>query len=227
MQAMKAAMDYRKQNNLGKMTYAKGHFPVKKAVAPTKAYGQGIAGVAGMGEQALAKQLSDDNEARTQSVLPEHNVEPRHTKTQAQMANEEIGNNDREADAMLPEHNRFGARKTQNQIRGEEIKYNSAHADAVMPAASKHLVQGLHLKVNRASMAKSEEAVNAKRADAIVPEHNVEKKARTQSQIRKSEETYNAKHADAMLPEHNVEGIKKATQAQIRNSEEQYNAKVC
>jgi len=224
MAAMDAAMNYRKAHGEGKMTYAKGHMPARKAVLPrsAKGYGIGMSKVAGMGEKALAKELADDNKSRTQSVLPSHVVEPKHTMSRAQIAKSEISSNDREADAMLPEHNQEAAHKTQAQIRGTEVRYNSAHASAVMPHSKQHGVQ-VKSSLSQASQAKSEEDSYAKRANSIVPERTLEKRPRTQAQIRKSEEQYNAKHADAMLPEHNKEAASK-TLAQIRTQEEQYNS---
>ena len=228
MAAMAAAMNYRKVHGMGKMQYAKGHLPVQAAAKPQqiKGYGAGVSAVAAQGERVIAKQLSDDNEARTQSVMPEHVIEPQHTKSQAQIARAEMDNNDREADSMLPEHNQEAAHKSREQIRSDEIKYNTDHATAMMPTSRKHSVQGLKLE-DRAGQAQSEEDADAKRADAIiVPDlkEDSKPKVRTQAQIRKSEEQYNEKHADAMLPEHNKEVVHKS-QAQIRKSEEQYNSK--
>jgi hypothetical protein len=225
MAAMKAAMMYRKAQGEGPMTYAKGHLPPKPKAVPqaVTGYGQGLDKVASLGESTLAKQMTDDNERRTQSVLPEHVVEPKHVESQAQMAKEEMMNNDQEADSMLPEHNVEAAHKSQSEIRDSEIKQDMEHANAVMPTMSaKHRVQGLHLKASQADQAKSEEAAYAKRADAILPEHTKEK-AHAIHANKETEEKYNSKHADAVVPEHNVEA-KSRTRDQIRKSEEQYDA---
>lgn len=229
MAAMDAAMNYRKAHGEGKMTYAKGRMPARKTVIPraAKGYGNGMATVAGMGEPALAKQLSDENESRTISILPSHVVEPKHTMSQAQIAASEVSSNASEADAMLPEHNNEAVQKSQEQIGASEIKYNSAHASAVMPQSEQRVVQGLRLKSSQASQAKSEEDTYAKRADAIVPEHTSEMKPKegarkTFAQIRKQEERYNFEHASNVVTEHTQEKARR-TQSQIRAAEEKAN----
>lgn len=223
MAAMAAAMQFRKATGAGTMQYAKGHFPAHKRVQPVeedKKYGLGMDSVAGMGEQALAKQLSEENESRTKSMLPQSVEASKPIQTRAQIADQEESSNDREADGILPEHNLEAPHKSLLKIRGGEMKYNSAHAKAVMPK-SRARKDAVHL--SRASQAQSEEAVYATRAEAIVPEHTHDAKARTRADIRVSEEQYNAKHADAIMPEHNSEKARK-TRSQIRSHEENYNA---
>ena len=63
--AMAAAMQFRKATGAGKMQYAKGHSLVRKSTQPVegKKYGLGMDSVASMGEQALAKQLAEENES--------------------------------------------------------------------------------------------------------------------------------------------------------------------
>ena len=222
MAAMAAAMQYRKTTGAGKMQYAKGK-KIAASVQPVaneKKYGLGMDKVAGMGEQALAKQLSEENDSHIASMLPEHVEAPKPTETRAQIAENEISDNDREADNMLPEHNLEAPHKSLLNIRGGEMKYNSAHAKAVMPKSE---ARNGAIRLSRAHQAQSEEAEYSKRAEAIVPEHTEDHKTRTQADIIKSEEKYNAKHADAILPEHNREMASK-TRSQIRQQEEDYNA---
>jgi len=219
--AMAAAMQFRKASGAGKMQNTKGHALVRTSTQPVagKRYGLGIASVASMGETALAKQLAEENESRTQSMLPEHEAAAKPIGTQAQIADSEIASNDREADGLLPEHNLEAPHKSLLKIQGSEVKYNKAHAIAVMPKSQ--APKGV-VPLSRANQAQSEEAAYAKRADAIVPEHTPDKKKRTQAQIRDSEERYNAKHADAIMPEHSKEKARQ-TRSQIREREERYN----
>ena len=224
-EAMAAVLQYRKEQGLGKFQYAKGHMPPPvKAVVEQKA-GMGMEKVASMGERSLAKQMMDEEERRAESILPEHNVEQKRIKSQSQIAQDENDSNVREANALMPEHNlarRQAAHLSREQIRNKDIQDNLKHANAVMPAHKKHVVQALKT-LTRADRAKEEEKDNEDRADAIVPEHTPEKKARTQAQIRQSEEDSNEKHADAVVTEHNVEGAHQ-TRDEIRKQEEEYNA---
>ena len=219
MAAMAAAMNYRKANGEGTTMHdAKGRMPSAAAADSQPQgwngkYGAGMAKVAALGEKALAKQLASRNEERTRKLLPSHVVEPQHTKTQAQIASEEVSGNAQEADSLLPEHNLEKARKSQEQIRGEEISYNEQHASAVMPTSDKAGVHNMLRQKDRAGQEQDEEAANAKRADAIVPERTAAIKARTESEIKSAEEQYNARHAAAILPEHTEEVAHKAERA--------------
>ena len=219
--AMAAAMQFRKATGAGKIRYAMGHSLVRKSTQPVegKKYGLGMDSVASMGEQALAKQLAEENESRTQSMLPEQEAAAKPIRTQAQIADSEINSNDREADGLLPEHNLETPHKSLLRIQGSEVKYNKAHANAVMPKSEAR--KGV-APLSRANQAQSEEAAYARRANAIVHEHTSDNKKRTQAQIRDAEEHYNAKHADAIMPEHSKEKVRQ-TRRQIREREESYN----
>ena len=205
MAAMHAAMVYRQEHGSAQ----KAVQGATKAKTQPAVYGLGMSKVAKLGERGIAAAMDAQIDARADGILPSHVVDRKLVKSEGQIAKEEMGSNDKEADSLLPEHNLEAPHKSILQISKAEMHSNVKHANAAMPTVnghSKRATQGLHLKASQEKQAaQSEEQAIAHKANSLVPEHVGSKKALTREQISAAEERENAMRAAAITPEHTTD----------------------